>query len=271
MVRMSERKSDEDIRQFWDRAATVSRDEDGLRPVARDPHLQQAVEEAVEPWLNPGASALDVGCGDGLSTLRFARRVKSIVGVDYIPRFVDKARAAASQQNAENARFLVGNALDLAPIRAELGGVDIAISIRCLINLNTWEKQCQAIHEVALSVRPGGLYILSEGWSNGLNGLNSLRLRARLEPISTVSYNLLLNRENFETAIAGHFRVENYVNIGFYLVMSRVLQPLIEYPNPARHDHPINKLAASLQKYCSDPTVFSEYDYTGVYVLRRLD
>src|SRR6476620_8350343 len=106
MVRVPERKSEEDIRQYWDNAAKVSCDADGLRPVARDPYLQEAVEEAIEPWLDPTASVLDLGCGDGLSTLRFATQVESIVGVDYIAGFVDRARVAADQRKIKNARFL---------------------------------------------------------------------------------------------------------------------------------------------------------------------
>ena len=266
---MSETTNPEEIRRFWERAATAERDEQGLRPVARDPFLQQAVQEGVEPWLDAGAKVLDIGCGDGHSTLRFAGSVASIVGVDYIASFVDRARDLAARRGISNASFCTGTVLDLAAIRADAGLADIAISIRCLINLSTWEQQKRAIAEIALTVRPGGLWLVSEGWSGGLRGLNSLRAHTALPPIAAAKYNLLMERDQFEAATASYFETEAYVNLGFYLVLSRILQPLVEMPGGARHDHPINQLAATLQRDCSKSDLFRDYDYAGIYVLRR--
>ncbi len=83
-------------RTYWETAAAVERDADGLRPSARDPNLQEVVETAILRWLRPGATLLDVGCGDGLSTLRFAAVTGRAVGVDLIPSFVERARRNAT-------------------------------------------------------------------------------------------------------------------------------------------------------------------------------
>ncbi|MBR1156125.1 bifunctional 2-polyprenyl-6-hydroxyphenol methylase/3-demethylubiquinol 3-O-methyltransferase UbiG [Bradyrhizobium sp. JYMT SZCCT0428] len=266
---MSEAEDATKVREFWERAAASERDEQGLRPVARDPFLQEAVEAGMERWLDSRAKVADIGCGDGYSTLRFARNVASIVGVDYIPKFVDRARDEARQRGVSNASFRTGNVLDLEPIRAEEGPVDIAISIRCLINLNNWDQQRQGMEQIARTVRPGGLWLVSEGWSGGLRGLNELRKHTTLPPIVAAKYNVLIEREQFEAVATSFFKIEAYINLGFYLVMSRVLQPLVELPYPARHDHPINQLAANLQDGCSDSTLFRDCDYAGIYVLRR--
>ena len=205
---MVEKKSLDEIQGYWEAAAGAPVDSDGLRPVARDPYLQQAVEDAIVPLLPRDARVLDIGCGDGLSTLRFAPLVKSVLGVDYIEGFVAAARESARRAGVSNVSFMRGDVLDLAPARAAAGLVDVAVSIRCLINLNSWERQRQALDEIAACIRPGGLYLLSEGWSEGMDGLNQLRERAAMEPIRTVDYNLLMRRSDFEAHVADKSELE---------------------------------------------------------------
>lgn len=54
---------------------------------------------------------LDIGCGPGTITVDFARLVPEgeVIGVDYEPSVVDKARETASQSQVQNVRFLVGD------------------------------------------------------------------------------------------------------------------------------------------------------------------
>jgi SAM-dependent methyltransferase len=262
--------SQKEIREHWIAAAAMDRDADGLRPVARDPFLQQAIEDAIESRLPPDSLVADIGCGDGESTIRFARCVKAIVGIDYVSQFVDKASRSAAQSGVDNARFIEGDVLNLQDIRAKVGLVDVAITIRCLINLDSWSKQRQAIHQISTLVRPGGMYLLSEGWSDAMEGLNKLRARGDIPPIETVPYNRLIDRKQLESEIKGVFEVEEYCNLGFYIAMSRFLQPSWVHPSPPRHDHPINALAADLQRNCVKSPLFHDVDYAGIYLLRRV-
>src|SRR5205085_11227619 len=193
---------------------------------ARDPHLQEAVEAAIERWLRPGDRLVDVGCGDGLSTLRFARTTGSALGVDYIDAFVTRARRYAAELDAP-VTFAVADAMDLSAIRAEHGLFDSVTSIRCLINLSTAENQYRALGEIAACVRPAGLCLVSEGWADGMAGLNLLRRRAGLPPITVVAYNLPLERAAFEREAARYFEPVAYHGLGLFLYLSRVVQPLL--------------------------------------------
>jgi ubiquinone/menaquinone biosynthesis C-methylase UbiE len=258
-----------DVQHYWQDAAASERDAQGLRPTARDPYLQEAVEAAMLKWLAPGRSVLDVGCGDGLSTIRFARAVRSIVGVDYIDSFVERARRNAAASDVRNVEFLPGSVLDLS---ASLGGgrrFDTVTTIRCLINLPEWTLQASALEQIAQVLEPGGLYLLSEGWEEGWSGLNRLRQRIGKPPLSLVRYNRLINREQFEKEALRFFDVVHYESLGFYIFMSRVFQPLYVEPAEPRHDHDINRVAAALLSQGLGQGIMEECDYAGVYVLRR--
>src|SRR5262245_9441564 len=51
--------------------------------------------------IDPGLRYLDMGCGTGELTIAFARLgVKSITGVDFLPRHVERARAYAARIGA---------------------------------------------------------------------------------------------------------------------------------------------------------------------------
>jgi SAM-dependent methyltransferase len=244
----------------------------GLKPTARDPNLQAVVEANIAKWIPPASRVLDIGCGDGASTLRFAHAASRIVGVDYIPEFVERASGAAARESlAERAVFTVGDVMDLESVRSEHGVFDVAITVRCLINLASLENQEHAIAQIASCVRPGGLYLTSEGWQDGRDGLNLRRVSAGLPAMDVVSHNLLMTRQAFESAASPHFDVVGYESAGLYLFVSRVLQPLYVAPDEPSVTHPLNAIGAALQIECNEKgsNDFADCDYAGVYVLRR--
>lgn len=258
-----------DIKTYWEKASEQPLREDDLRPTARDPYLQQLVEAAIEKWIWPGAKVIDIGCGDGTSTLKFAQRAGFVHGVDYIVRYVDLARQQAIQRGVSNVEFAAADVMDLTQTRKRVGSVDIAITIRCLINLASWENQLVALREIAGLVRPGGLYLLSEGWSDAWMALNRWRSRSGLSQIELVKYNCLLNRNRFEQHVSEQFEILHYENLGFFIFMSRVFQPAFVHPAPPTHLHSINRVAAMLLNRGVGAEEFRDVDYAGVYVLRR--
>jgi SAM-dependent methyltransferase len=257
-----------EIERFWSSAAQAPLDRDGLRPVARDEHLQDLVESAIENRLPKDATLFDFGSGDGLSTIRFSRSVARTFGFDYIPDFVRRATDNARRANA-SVTFEQANIMDLASVRERHGKADVVTTIRCLINLGSWDNQRKALDQIATVVKPGGLYLFSEGWEHGWAGLDQLRVRCGLTAMPLPPHNLLLERKAFDAFIVSNFEILDYIPLGIYLLLSRVLQPLYTAPEPPRHDHRINAVSAKLAQLGVGGDAFNDLDYAGVQVLRR--
>ncbi|QIG91760.1 MULTISPECIES: class I SAM-dependent methyltransferase [unclassified Bradyrhizobium] len=258
-----------DIENYWRTAAEKPVDADGLRPTARDPYLQTVVEASIERWLATGSTVFDIGAGDGHSSARFARKAREVLGFDYIPAFVEAANDMAQRQGLENLSFAQADVLNLEPVTRQFGQADIAVTIRCLINLPTWDLQKQAINQIASVVKPGGLYLLSEGWTEGWEALNRYRQKAGLQAVTVVEYNRLISKKSFEDFVSKDFEIVAFESVGFYLYMSRVYQAAYVMPNPPQHRHDINRVSAELFEQAATPPGFEECDYAGVYVLRR--
>lgn len=259
------------IKRHWEEMAQSPKDADGLRPTARDPYLQSVVETAMERHLTPGARLLDLGCGDGRSTLRFLKTTGYAVGIDYVVDFVKIARLNAAGTGAQNIFFEPADVQHLEPIQAKFGRFDLVTSIRCLINLPDWDCQARALGQISRLVRPGGLYLVSEGWLEGFEGLNVRRRQARLADMQVAQYNCFISRRQFEAEVNKYFEVEAYENLGLYLFLSRLVQPLFTAPAPPSHTHHLNEIAADLVNAGIGDSAFESCDYSGVYVLRRLD
>lgn len=266
---MTEKKTVNEIKEFWRKAAEAPIDSQGLRPTARDPYLQLAVEDIIEGYLWSQARLIDIGCGDGRSTLRFAKQVSVALGVDYIHGFVETAKETADKEGVKNLTFRQGDVTNLSAIYSNTHPFDIAISVRCLINLPEWSLQQQGIGEIAKCIRPGGLYLCSEGWTEGWAGLNELRIRCNLPTIEVTDYNRLISRSEFESSISRYFEIVDYRGLGLYLFVSRVIQPCFMMPHPPEHTHDLNRVGHALQKMLRLSGRFDDFDYSGVYVLRR--
>jgi len=103
--------------------------------------------------LQEGEVVLDLGSGAGFDCFLAARQVGPegrVIGVDFTPRMISRARALASKNSVKNVEFLLGE-MERLPIPDK--SVDVVIS-NCVINLSP-DKQ-QVFHEVSRVLKPGG-------------------------------------------------------------------------------------------------------------------
>ena len=197
--------------------------------------------------LHGSNTVLDVGCGNGYSTLKYAAAFPGsrFVGLDYSAPMIEAARQAAKRVKASNVEFLVEDVLDLA----QHGDVDTVISTRCLINLANWDEQSRAIRQLSKALGSSGRLILVENIREGLAELNRLRAAFDLPAIQERHHNCYLPIGKVREIFADEFSGQRLRNIGgLYYLISRVVYAALakEAGEEPQYDHPINKIAAQL-------------------------
>ncbi len=245
------RKPD-DVHQFWEDQAQAHGGSD--LATAPDHHYRTLEISRIVQAISgmPNDTILDVGCGNGYTTLEIAKAfpASEVIGVDYSPKMIEEA----NKQVIPNVEFFDGDVLSLSRHK-EIGvqKFDVVVSTRCLINLPNWDEQKVAILEMRKMLKPDGRLILVENVQEGLDNLNSVRATFGLDPISVRWHNRYLSQVEvgkFMEEIKGHLLTVEYVeNIGnSYYLASRVLYAAIckEQGVEPEYDNPINKFAAKL-------------------------
>jgi SAM-dependent methyltransferase len=257
----------ESIREHWCKVGEELSGQGKVTGTTRDPILGSLEEERLAEYLRVDDTVLEIGCGDAVHTVRYARRVKRILGLDVADTLIAAARQRAKAAQIDNAEFVVGSVLDLERIFTG-GDIDCVLSQRCLINLPTWEHQKDALLKIHRVLRRGGVFLMTEGFQEELDNLNHVRLAVGLSAINVVSYNRNLQHGEFDSFIAAYFDVETVQDYGLYLLLSRVFHPLAVLPAEARHDSRLNEVAGVLERAVDLPAC-RRYSYNLLYVLRR--
>lgn len=130
----------------------------GVTPGLRQDYETRTAERQaafVLPYLRPGMSLLDVGCGPGTITLGLARAVApgQVIGLDHDAVHVEKARALAKERGLGNVTFEVDDARSLPWEEARF---DAAFENDLLTHLP--RDAVQAAAEVYRVLKPGGLF-----------------------------------------------------------------------------------------------------------------
>lgn len=95
-------------------------------------------------------------CHFGLDTLSWARECEAVVGVDFSPAAVEKARDLAIEAGIENATFVEGDVLDLDLDRE----FDVVFTTFGVVG---WLDDLDALAETITDhLRPGGTYYLAD-------------------------------------------------------------------------------------------------------------
>ena len=238
---------DSQVKKFWE-----TRAQDQSLTDAEATHSdvwQRWLEiETIKPFLRTTDSLVDVGCGSGYATRLLAPLVRETLGVDFSESMIERARTAAT--GTPNLRFEVGNALDLDP--QALGTFDVALSVRCLINLESWDRQQRAIQNIARLLNPGGRFIFVEGLADGRRNLNAMRTQMGLSEMPKVWHNVDFEESQLMPCLDRFFTLEERRHFGVYDFVSRIVHPMAVAPESPVYDSAINRTAAQLAVHLQD-------------------
>jgi ubiquinone/menaquinone biosynthesis C-methylase UbiE len=270
-----------DVRAFWDGMAKEHGPSD--LATAPDHHYRRMEIGCLLRVLDniPHETILDVGCGNGYTTLEIAKKFPEamITGVD----FSDAMIVEANKRAVPNVEFFEGDVLSLSRNKHLLGQkYDVVISTRCLINLANWEEQKVGILEMRRMLAPEGKLVLVENVQEGLNNLNDVRAKLGLDPIKVPWHNKYLPQGDlmkFFTELQGHLLSMEFVeNIGnMYYVASRVIYAKMCKDQGIKPDYnnPINAIASQLPSMgeyyaCSPNFMFVLKNEAGTWDTKKL-
>lgn len=264
---MAKKMTLEEIKQHWEQAGRQFPKEGQIFPTSRDPYLGQLEEENLLCYLSGHNHVLEIGCGDGLHTIKYARCVKQLSAIDVAESLIQLARDKMDCEGVANVSFTVGSVLDLRELYG-FSQFDCVMSQRCLINLPDWQYQQDAIVQVSDVLKNGGLFLLTEGFQDELDNLNAVRRIVNLDQIRVVDYNRNLIRKDFEEFVGNYFDVLEILDYGTYLFLSRVFHPLAVLPYNPRHDSSLNEAAMEIARMIQIPDL-RKYSYNLFYALRK--
>lgn len=258
----------DEIAAFWTRQAQKH----GLDPASSwlDRRAIELEINTISRYVEAGHSVLDVGCGTGYSTVRYAKPDGvRILGIDYVDRMVtlaEERRLALPAEIRSRLEFRTGDVRSLDGI--PLDAYDRVLCTRVIINLGDVEAQRQAIRELGRRVRPGGLLLLSEATVQGWERLNALRREWGLPDIEMPAFNLYLD----EHAIAEYAgdalaleRVDNFASS--YYVATRLLKPLLARTAGERVE--VSDPEAEFNRWASLLPPAGDYGTQKLFILRR--
>ncbi len=223
---MTDKFNIDQIRAYWAQQAVNF----GLSPTASwSDHMVIEMEiREILKRLTDGDRVLDLGCGNGYSTVQFAsqRRIW-IRGLDYVLEMIEQARlrlGGLASQLLGTVEFDVG---DVTSLNEATATYDKVIAIRVIINLGEWSRQVQGLRECTRVLKSGGTLLLSEATLQGWHQLNRFRREWGLADIPMPPFNRYLDQERVIQEVSSELQLVEIVNFSStYYVGTRVLKPL---------------------------------------------
>jgi len=250
----------EETKAYWEQKAQRKGDDPNF--TLPDYHLRSLEAEYIGRHLKPTDRAIDIGCGNGATTVRYAEKVEHIIGADFSEPSIRKAREL---HPAPNVAYRVMDITDLDAPDAEF---DVVITERCLINLPDWPAQQQAIREVVRVLKPGGRYLMCESFEEAFTSFADLRTRFGLEPMARHWHNRLIRETEARPYLEQFFCIDAIEKMGLYYLISRLVHPLLVSPQEPKLDAEINRIAVRLTTGMS-PDSLADISVNGLYVLTK--
>jgi len=210
------------IKQFWNEQAL--KHQSSYLATVPDKYLKEIEIKNILKYLpRQHKKIADIGCGNGFSTIEFARQRNSdFLGVDYSENMIEQANNFLNKHRflKKKVKFLLGDVLNLG---FKDNSLDIAITDRCLINLVSLKDQEAAIKEIRRILKKGGKYIMCEDTQEGLSKINEMRNIANLPIIKNHWHNIYVNEKKLIPFIGRYFKILQIDNFSsLYYIASRI-------------------------------------------------
>jgi len=247
------------IKEYWNNRA----EEFKSSPAAttndvclRELEVAELIKSIRKLNLPPGSKILDVGCGDGFSTLRIAAHFPELnfTGMDYCDKMIVNActNLVSNYPTLRNVSFKVRSILE------EVGTerYSAVLSCRCLINLTSFLEQIESLNNIASYLVDNGTYIGIENFIDENNNLNSLRLALGLKDIPVRWHNLFFNEHQLRISIMPMFYgiyISDFLS-SYYLITrviySKICNILNKEPDYLHWMHKLGMIIPSVGRYC---------------------
>jgi ubiquinone/menaquinone biosynthesis C-methylase UbiE len=202
-----------------------------------------------------GQKILDVGCGDGYTTLNIAKNFTNIefIGVDYAENMIDNAQTnlQVNFKQLNNVTFKVADATNISK-SFDAKSFDVILSDRCLINLKDTAIQYETIKQISSLLKPSGYYVGIENFVEGNNNLNAARKQMGLTEIPIRWHNLFFTEVEFIDKVKQWFSSIEFVEFSSaYYFATRVIYSAICKLQNVEPDYlnDIHKIAIDLPAY----------------------
>jgi len=188
-------------------------------------------------------TVLDVGCGNGYSTKKYAESFPDIsfIGVDYSEKMIQKAK----ETQLVNCKFVVADVTKPQSIPGS--NYDIILTQRCIQNLGSYENQYLAIKHLLKKKKSDGLLLLMECSKDGVEQLNRTRKTFLKKPKENIEpwHNNFLRDE----IIINDFNAKIVFFSSTYMFFTKVIHP-------------------KLDKYCYVLPNIGKFGYDRLYIIK---
>lgn len=239
------------VRKYWEERASS---DSSAQSTTLDYYLREIefmVVKGIIDRYHP-ASVMDMGCGDARTTARLATEFEGIrfVGGDYSESMVRNAQGNIDCAGIDNLGVTLCDVSQPLP-RQQL---DMIYSMRCLINLPSWELQQTAIQNIADALVVGGLYVMIENFVEGHENFNRVRGNFGLPEIPVREHNLFFSRARLMDFVSTSFEVLEEVNISstYYLVSRAIYSKICQDEEVAPDYFDVHHKYAAQLPFCGE-------------------
>jgi len=249
---------------YWNKRAYEIKDE--VMITHNDIYQKYLELDFIDQFLKPFMNVLEVGCGNAFVTKHISKSVAHVDGFDPSEIMISKAKQICKE--ISNVSLYVG-ALPHPSINELLSHYDAIISVRVIINLENQIFQNKAIEWIASKLKPGGHFLMLEGYEDGIRNLDKFRVAAGLKPISRSPFNVNLKKGWLENIVSSYFHINEYKTLGLYDILTRVFYPVYVGEDKVQYNTHFHESAYKLSKIASLQGQLAEASRLFCYHLTR--